>query len=128
VLLCGDEPLRPYERPPLSKDYLRGEAGFDDAAVHAEDFYAEHDIDLRTSCGVDVLDTVTSEVRLSTGERVVYDRLLLATGAEPRRLRVPGAELAGIHYLRTMADSDAIRTVATSGVPLVVVGAGWIGA
>jgi 3-phenylpropionate/trans-cinnamate dioxygenase ferredoxin reductase subunit len=128
VLLCGDEPVRPYERPPLSKDYLRGEAGFDDAAVHAEDFYAEHDIDLRTSCAVEVLDTVTSEVRLSTGERVHYERLLLATGAEPRRLRVPGSELAGIHYLRTVADSDAIRTVATSGVPLVVIGAGWIGA
>jgi 3-phenylpropionate/trans-cinnamate dioxygenase ferredoxin reductase subunit len=128
VLLCGDEPVRPYERPPLSKDYLRGEAGFDDAAVHAEDFYAEHDIELRTSCAVEVLDTVTSEVRLSTGERVRYERLLLATGAEPRRLRVPGAELAGIHYLRTVADSDAIHTVATSGVPLVVVGAGWIGA
>ena len=128
VLLCGDEPVRPYERPPLTKDYLRGETGFDDAAVHAADFYAEHDIDLRTSCAVEVLDAVTSEVRLSTGERVRYDRLLLATGAEPRRLRVPGAELAGIHYLRTVADSDTIRDAATSGMPLVVIGAGWIGA
>ena len=128
VLLCGDEPVRPYERPPLSKDYLRGEAGFDAAAVHAEDFYAERDIELRTSCAVEVVDTVTSEVRLSTGERVRYERLLLATGAEPRRLEVPGAELAGIHYLRTVGNSDAIRAAATSGVPLVVVGAGWIGA
>ena len=128
VVLCGDEPVRPYERPPLSKDYLRGEAAFDDAAVHAADFYAGEDIDLRTSCAVEELDVSASEVRLSSGERLGYDRLLLATGAEPRRLRIPGAELSGIHYLRTVADSDAIRAAASAGVPLVVVGAGWIGA
>jgi len=128
VVLCGDEPVRPYERPPLSKDYLRGESAFDDAAVHAADFYAGEDIDLRTSCAVEELDVSASEVRLSTGERVGYDRLLLATGAEPRRLRIPGAELSGIHYLRTVADSDAIRAAASAGVPLVIVGAGWIGA
>ena len=128
VVLCGAEPARPYERPPLSKDYLRGDAGFDDAAVHAEGFYTANDIDLRTSCTVETLDVAASEVRLSTGERIAYDRLLLATGAEPRRLRLPGAELTGVHSLRTVADADAIRVAATSGVPLVVVGAGWIGA
>jgi 3-phenylpropionate/trans-cinnamate dioxygenase ferredoxin reductase subunit len=128
VVLCGDEPVRPYERPPLSKDYLRGDAGFDDAAVHAEDFYEANQIDLRASCAVEELDVGASEVSLSTGERLAFDRVLLATGAEPRRLRLPGADLPGIHYLRTVEDSDAIRRAATSGVPLVVVGAGWIGA
>jgi len=128
VLVCGDESVRPYERPPLSKDYLRGDTGFDDAAVHATNFYPDHDIELRTSCTVEELDVSASEVRLSTGDRLAYDRLLLATGAEPRRLRTPGADLSGVHYLRTVADSDAIRAAATSGVPVVVVGAGWIGA
>ncbi len=127
VLLCGDEPLRPYERPPLSKDYLRGDASFDDAAVHTEDFYGSRGIELRTSCAVEAIDVAASEVRLASGERTGYDRLLLATGAEPRALRMPGAELPGVRSLRTVADSDAIRTAAGSGDPVVIVGAGWIG-
>src|SRR6187401_3458398 len=100
VVLVGSEEDRPYERPPLSKDYLRGEVGREKVYVHEETFYAEHDIELqlgRTAVG---LDTQRFELELDGGERLRYDRLLLATGAEPRRLSVPGAELDGVLYLR----------------------------
>jgi len=128
VLLFGDEPVRPYERPPLSKAYLRGEAGFDDAAVHAADFYASQDIELHTASPVEAVDASASTVRLGSGDEVRFDRLLLATGAEPRRLALPGSDLGGVHYLRTVADADTIRAAVTAGVPVVVIGAGWIGA
>lgn len=127
VLLFGEEPVRPYERPPLSKTYLRGETGFDDAAVHAADFYASHGIELQTSCRVDTVDAEASTVHLASGEEVRFDRLLLATGAEPRRLTVPGSGLDGIHYLRTVADADTIHAAVSAGSPVVVIGAGWIG-
>src|SRR6185437_3714536 len=127
VVLFGDEAVRPYERPPLSKTYLQGESVFDGAAVQPEDFYATHDIELRTSSSVTTLDVSGSTVQLHSGEQVAFDRLLLATGAAPRRLDIPGADLSGILSLRTVADADAIRAAATSGTPLVVVGAGWIG-
>jgi 3-phenylpropionate/trans-cinnamate dioxygenase ferredoxin reductase subunit len=127
VLVLGDEALRPYERPPLSKDYLQGKATFDDAAVHAGDFYDAHDIEVRTSSTVAALDLAGSSVQLVSGEVIGFDRLLLATGAKPRRLDIPGADLAGIHTLRTVDDADAIHSAAESGGPLVVVGAGWIG-
>jgi 3-phenylpropionate/trans-cinnamate dioxygenase ferredoxin reductase subunit len=128
VLVVGDEPVRPYERPPLSKTYLRGETGFDDAAVHDADFYETHRVELRTSTTVTGVDPRSREVELGSGERVRYDRLLLATGAEPRRLAVSGSSLAGVLYLRTVADSDAIREAIARSVPIVVIGAGWIGA
>lgn len=128
LVLAGDEPVRPYERPPLSKDYLRGEAGFDAAAVHDADFYGTHDIELRTSTRVTALYPADSEVEFGDGERIRYERLLLATGAEPRRLPIPGADLPGVHTLRNVDDADAIRTAVTAGGPVVVIGAGWIGA
>jgi 3-phenylpropionate/trans-cinnamate dioxygenase ferredoxin reductase component len=127
VVLLGAEPERPYERPPLSKDYLRGESEREAAYVHEEGFYAEHDIELRAGERVTGLDPGRSELALDGGERVAYDRLLLATGAEPRRLSIPGAELDGVHLLRTFADSDAIRARFDAGGRLVVIGAGWIG-
>jgi 3-phenylpropionate/trans-cinnamate dioxygenase ferredoxin reductase component len=127
VVLLGAEEERPYERPPLSKEYLRGEAERASAAVHEAGFYAEHDIELRTGTGVTGLDVGARELELESGERLPFDRLLLATGAEPRRLRVPGAELDGVHLLRTLADSDALRERLDMGGRLVVVGAGWIG-
>ena len=127
VVLIGDEAVRPYERPPLSKGYLRGEDDFDAAAVHEAAYYEDNDIELRLSATVTSVDAKAGEVELSTGERIGYDRLLLATGAEPRRLSVPGADLDGVLYLRTVADSDAIRRAATASVPIVVIGAGWIG-
>jgi 3-phenylpropionate/trans-cinnamate dioxygenase ferredoxin reductase component len=128
IVIVGDEQVRPYERPPLSKDYLRGEAGFDTAAVHDADFYGEHDIELRTSTTVAAIHPADSEVELGDGERIRYARLLLATGAATRRLPVPGTDLPGVFTLRNVDDADAIRTAVTSGGPLVVIGAGWIGA
>src|SRR5215210_4891085 len=97
VLLVGAEPELPYERPPLSKDYLRGESSREQARVHPEGFYAEQAIDLRLGTAVEAIDAAAGTVRLSDGEVVAYDRLPLAPGAEPRRLRVPGADLEGIH-------------------------------
>jgi 3-phenylpropionate/trans-cinnamate dioxygenase ferredoxin reductase component len=128
VVLVGEEPVRPYERPPMSKSYLRGETGFDEAAVHEPGFYDEHDIELLTSTKVVSIDPVARQVSMASGEAQSYERLLLATGAAPRRLDVPGATLDGVLYLRTCADSDAVRRAVTASVPVVVIGAGWIGA
>ena len=128
LVLIGEEPVRPYERPPMSKSYLRGETDFDGAAVHEPNFYDENDIELRTSTTAMSIDPAARQVSLASGEILTYDRLLLATGAAPRRLEVPGATLDGILYLRTCGDSDAIRRAVTASVPVVVIGAGWIGA
>jgi 3-phenylpropionate/trans-cinnamate dioxygenase ferredoxin reductase component len=127
VVLVGDEPDRPYERPPLSKDYLRGEAERETIYVHAEDWYAERDVELRLGAGVTALDVGARSVELAGGERIAYDGLLLATGAEPKRLPIPGADLEGVLYLRSVADSDALRARLERGGSVVVVGGGWIG-
>ena len=128
LTIVTQEPERPYERPPLSKDYLRAEAGLDKVYVHDGDYYATHDVDLRTATEVTALDIAGRTVELGDGQRLGWDRLLLATGAEPRRLGVPGADLDGVVYLRTLADSERLREVIAEGGRLVVVGAGWIGA
>jgi 3-phenylpropionate/trans-cinnamate dioxygenase ferredoxin reductase subunit len=128
VVLVGAEPQRPYERPPLSKQYLRGEAGLDKVYVHDASFYADHDIELQLGRRAVGLDVSSSELALDSDERLRYDRLLLATGAEPRRLSIPGAELDGVLYLRSVEDSDALRERLDRGGAVVVVGAGWIGA
>ena len=128
IVLVGQEPELPYERPPLSKDYLRGESPREKARVHPEDFYTANDVDLRIATAVERIDTHAREVTLSTTERIVYDRLLLATGAEPRRLSIAGSDLDGVHYLRDFADADRIVAHLQSGGRLVVIGAGWIGA
>jgi 3-phenylpropionate/trans-cinnamate dioxygenase ferredoxin reductase component len=127
IVLIGEEAERPYERPPLSKDYLRGDTD-SKPYVHDETFYAEHEIALRTSTSVERIDPVASRLSLATGETLEFDRLLLCTGAEPRRLRIPGADLDDVLYLRTIADSDAIRARIDAGGRLVTIGAGWIGA
>jgi 3-phenylpropionate/trans-cinnamate dioxygenase ferredoxin reductase subunit len=127
VVLIGEEEHRPYERPALSKDYLRGEAGRDKVYVHPENFYADHDIELRTSTRAVRIDPAARQVIFADDERLGYDRLLLATGAAPRRLSIPGAELAGVHYLRTIGESDALRQAINPTSRVVVVGAGWIG-
>jgi 3-phenylpropionate/trans-cinnamate dioxygenase ferredoxin reductase subunit len=128
VVLIGAEPERPYERPPLSKDYLRGES--ERAGVYLQDdpsWYEQHEVQLRTSASVESLDVGERAVLLEGGEHIDYDALLLATGAEPKRLAVPGADLEGVHVLRTLDDCDALRGVLDRGGRLVVVGAGWIG-
>jgi 3-phenylpropionate/trans-cinnamate dioxygenase ferredoxin reductase component len=127
VVLVGAETERPYERPPLSKDYLRGEAGRDRLYVHDEDFYGEQQIELRLGRSAETLDTACRELELEGGERLRYDRLLLATGAEPRRLSIPGSDLEGVLYLRSVEDSDALRERFRHSRSVVVVGAGWIG-
>jgi 3-phenylpropionate/trans-cinnamate dioxygenase ferredoxin reductase component len=124
VVLVGAEDERPYERPPLSKDYLRGEAERATVYVHPEGFYADHDIELRLGRAAVSVNVAGSELALDDGERLRYDRLLLATGAEPRRLSIPG----GVLYLRSVADCDAPRGRLDRGGSVVVIGAGWIGA
>jgi 3-phenylpropionate/trans-cinnamate dioxygenase ferredoxin reductase component len=128
LVLIGDEPVRPYERPPMSKSYLRGESSFDEAAVHPPNFYDDQNVELRTGTTVMSIDPAARQVVLESAATLDYDRVLLATGAAPRRLDVPGATLDGVLYLRTVEDSDAIRRAATASVPVVVIGAGWIGA
>jgi len=127
VVLLGSEAERPYERPPLTKDYLRGDSPREKAYVHEEGFYAERDIELETGATVATIDPGASRVTLDDGRELSFDRLLLATGAEPRRIPVPGADLAGIHYLRTLADCDLLRERLDARGHVVVVGAGWIG-
>jgi 3-phenylpropionate/trans-cinnamate dioxygenase ferredoxin reductase subunit len=122
VLLVGAEAERPYERPPLSKQYLRGEREVR-PYVHDEAFYAENDIELRTATEVTAIDAGASTITLADGETVGFDKLLIATGAQPRRLDLPG-----VLTLRSVEDSDAIRARIEAGGRLVVIGAGWIGA
>jgi 3-phenylpropionate/trans-cinnamate dioxygenase ferredoxin reductase subunit len=125
LLLLGEEAERPYERPPLSKAYLRGEIDRDSLAVHRDGFYAAHDIELRPSTPVRAIDPAGRLVELASGERIGYQRLLLTTGAAPRRLPLPGADLAGVHHLRSRRDADALAAARAQHV--VVAGTGWIG-
>lgn len=127
VVLIGEEAERPYERPMLSKEYLRGEKPAGKLYVHDEGFYADNEIELLTGTRAESLDPGAHEVTLAGGDRVPYSRLLLSTGAAPRRLSLPGADLAGVLYLREMGDSDALRAAITAASRVVVVGAGWIG-
>jgi 3-phenylpropionate/trans-cinnamate dioxygenase ferredoxin reductase component len=127
IVLAGAESHRPYERPPLSKDYLRGESKSPAWLQEDGGWYEANDVELRTSAAVESIDAGDRAVVFADGERLGYDKLLLATGGEPRRLPVPGGDLPGVHLLRTVEDSDALRAVIESGGRLVVIGAGWIG-
>ncbi len=125
VLLIGSETERPYERPPLSKGLLLGTADRDEPYVHDTSWYAEQKIELRTGVTVSSIDPAGHHVRTGSGEAIGYDKLLLATGASPRTLPVPGAERA--LTLRTFADSDRIAERVGKDTRLVIIGAGWIG-
>jgi 3-phenylpropionate/trans-cinnamate dioxygenase ferredoxin reductase subunit len=127
LVLIGEESQRPYERPLLSKAYLSGEKPAGKLYVHDEGFYADHDIELITGTRVESLDPGAHEITLPGGRRLAYSRLLLSTGAAPRPLPLPGADLPGVLSLRTMDDSDALRTALTSANRVIVIGAGWIG-
>jgi NADPH-dependent 2,4-dienoyl-CoA reductase/sulfur reductase-like enzyme len=128
VVLVAAEPETPYERPPLSKQYLLGTAPRDSALVHEKDWYAEHGVDLRTGVRATRLDAAAHRLELETGEELGYAKLLLATGSSARRLPVPGADLEGVRYLRTLADADRLLADFTGGGRrIVIVGAGWIG-
>lgn len=127
VMLVGSESERPYERPPLTKDYLRGESEREKAYVHEQGFYEQHQIEVLTGSTVAAIDPGAARVTLEDDRALAYDRLLLTTGAEPRRIQITGAELEGVHYLRTLADCDALRERLDAGGKVAVVGAGWIG-
>ena len=128
IVLIGDEHELPYERPPLTKDYLRGESPREKTRVHDRGFYEQHDIELMTGVTVTAIEPGERLVFVDGNAGPVYDRLLIATGAQPRELEIPGASLDGIHYLRTLADCDALRERLQTGGKVVVIGAGWIGA
>ncbi|MFD1496857.1 NAD(P)/FAD-dependent oxidoreductase, partial [Streptosporangium lutulentum] len=127
ILLVGDERDLPYERPPLSKGYLQGKTGRQKFVVHDDAWYRDHDIELRSGTAVTGIDRSGHQVTLSGGERIGYDKLLLATGASPRRLTVPGADLDGVLYLRTVRDSERIRDTLAAVSRVAIIGAGWIG-
>jgi 3-phenylpropionate/trans-cinnamate dioxygenase ferredoxin reductase component len=127
VVLLGAEAHLPYERPPLSKDYLKSGEKLEDAFVHDEQWYAAHDVEVRTGTEVIAIDRDAHEVVTASGERIPYDRLLLATGSSPRHLSMTGVDLDGVLSLRTIEDSDAIRATFGEGRHLVLIGGGWIG-
>ena len=126
ILLVGREPDPPYERPPASKEYLRGDATREDAHVHEPAWWEEQRIELLTRTSVMKMDTEARTVTLSTKEEIGYGAALLATGANVKRLRVPGAELEGIHYLRALGNADAIRNDAAEAERVVLIGGSYI--
>jgi 3-phenylpropionate/trans-cinnamate dioxygenase ferredoxin reductase subunit len=129
LILLGEESRAPYERPPLSKYYLRGEKAADEIAIEpADGGWDAAGVELRLGVRVTRLDPGAHLVELEGGERVGYDRVVLATGSEPRRLDVPGADLDGVLYLRTIEDADRIREAIRAGNRIAVLGGGWIGA
>ena len=128
VILIGADSERPYERPPLSKGYLTGSDERETIFVHPSGWYDEHDVELRLATRVTALDLTGREITIEGGGRVAYTKLLLATGSSPRRLAVPGADLTGVHYLRSVTDSERLRDAIVGGERrVVVVGGGWIG-
>jgi 3-phenylpropionate/trans-cinnamate dioxygenase ferredoxin reductase subunit len=127
LVLISDEPALPYQRPPLSKKFLSGELAADRLLFRHQSFYDEHRIELKLGIGATRLEPQSRMVELANGERLHYDRLLLCLGATSRRLSCPGAELAGVHYLRGLADVDGIRAGIKPGARAVIIGGGYIG-
>ena len=127
IMIVGREPDAPYDRPPLSKGYLRGDSSKEDALVEPQGWWEEHDIELLTRTSAMKLDPAERVARLSTKEELRFGSALLATGANVCRLRVEGADLEGIHYLRAFANSDAIREEAAQAEHVVLIGGSYIG-
>jgi 3-phenylpropionate/trans-cinnamate dioxygenase ferredoxin reductase component len=127
IVLIGAEPHPPYERPPLSKEYLQGVKPFEDALLKPSGFYEDHNIQMRLGRRVVRVDPSERTVDLEGGGRVPYDRLLVATGVRNRRLRIPGADLEDVYDLRAIGDADRIRAMSRSGNRAVLVGMGFIG-
>ncbi|WP_102143780.1 NAD(P)/FAD-dependent oxidoreductase [Mycobacterium hubeiense] len=127
VVLFAAEDHLPYERPPLSKEYLAGKKTLDDFTVDPSAWYRDHHVELQLGTEVSAIDPKAHTVSLPDDTTVAYDKLLLATGSDPRRLPVPGADAAGVHYLRTIDDAAALNSALTEGSSLAIVGAGWIG-
>ena len=127
ITMIGQEPYIPYQRPPLSKQYLSGEQEKEKLSLRQESFYSEKEINLKLGTSVLSLDPDKRELQLENGETVTYDKLLVATGGRPRKLEVDGHTLKGIHYLRNIDDVDAIKTQMSTSQNLVIVGGGYIG-
>ncbi len=127
IILFGSEDHLPYERPPLSKDYMAGDKSLADFTMHPAEWYREHDIDLRLGTGVQIIDTGGHSVGFDDGHHEHYDKLLLATGSRARHLDVPGADADGVHVLRTVDHAAALLSALTERSRLAIVGAGWIG-
>ncbi len=127
VTLIGAEPDLPYERPPLSKGYLLGTQERDSVFLLPPEWYAENSVEVISDCAARALDRPASEVVLADGRRIGYEKLLLATGSRPRELDVPGVGLPGVHYLRTLSDSDRLRDAFSRATRVAVIGGGWIG-
>jgi 3-phenylpropionate/trans-cinnamate dioxygenase ferredoxin reductase subunit len=127
IVLVGDEPYLPYNRPPLSKKYFSGELPTERLLLRSPQFYEQAHVDFRPGVRVTVIDRDLQRLRLADGGELQYDKLVLCVGSRPRPLEIPGRSLAGIHYLRTIADVDAIRADLAAARRLVVVGAGYIG-
>lgn len=127
IILIGEEPHPPYQRPPLSKGWLKGEVDGDGLLLRPSAWYAEANIDLRTSTRVVTLDRASRTVTLSTGEVLAYDKLIIATGARARRLVLPGSDLNGFLELRTIEDAEAIKAQLRPGFRLAVIGGGYVG-
>ncbi|MGH3271309.1 MAG: NAD(P)/FAD-dependent oxidoreductase [Trebonia sp.] len=127
IVLAAEEDIRPYERPPLSKDYLQGKAERETIFVHPADWYDVNHVELLPGTAVTGIDRSRREVTLSDGGRLAYGKLLLATGSAPRRLPLPGADADGMLYLRRVGDSDQIRDTFTTASRVLIIGAGWIG-
>ena len=127
IILFAEEEQLPYERPPLSKEYLAGKKSLNDFTVQNSDWYRDHKVDLRLGALVSSLDPAAHTVGLPDGTTVSYDKLLLATGSASRHIPIPGSDAAGVHYLRTFGDAAALNSVLADGSSLAVVGAGWIG-
>jgi 3-phenylpropionate/trans-cinnamate dioxygenase ferredoxin reductase subunit len=127
IALVGDEPILPYQRPPLSKDYLDGKIGLDLLLMRPEAFYRDHRIEFLPGVRVAAIDRAERRVRLETGEHLDYDYLALATGARNRVPPLPGIELDGVCYLRTLAETDALRDRLAAAARIVIIGAGFIG-
>jgi len=127
ITLIGDEPAPPYQRPPLSKAYFKGEMEAERLFLKPLEYYAEHNIDLITGKAATAIDLQAKQVEIEGGASVPWDKLVIATGARPRKLAVEGSHLRNITELRTLADVDDLKTIAVPGARLVVVGAGYIG-
>ena len=127
VVLVGEEAELPYERPPLSKGYLHGKDDREKAIVHDRQWYADHDVELRLGTRATAVDRAAHEVTLEGGERLGYDKLLLATGSRVRHVDVPGVDLDGVCYLRTIGQAEDLLARMRAAQRVVVIGAGWIG-
>jgi len=127
ITIIGDEPQIPYQRPPLSKQYLSGEQAIERVYLRPEKFYNDKDVTLKLGVSATEINRDAKNVVLDNGETVHYDKLSIATGSRPRILNIEGCDLKGIHYLRTIADVDAIRNEMAAGKNLVIVGGGYIG-